>query len=65
MSIVLWVLGVLTALMIAFSRYSWVQADRASSDDFGSGAFAWLTVLASGVLCLVWLILAAIHWWPK
>lgn len=63
MIVALWIFGIVFALAALFA-VAIGSGLRGNSDDFGAG-FAFILWLAIAIVSgVIWLILAAFHWWP-
>lgn len=63
MTVALWMFGVIFLIALAFAVLIG-SGLRRSSDDFGAG-FAFVIWLVIAVVTgVIWLVLAAFHWWP-
>ena len=64
MNIALWLIGILALSMGTIAAVAWSSINR-GGDNFGAG-IVWLLVCGiAGIAAFVWIILAAVHWWPK
>lgn len=64
MNVSLWLFGIIAVVFGVGSAYAWPSVNR-GGDNFSIG-FMWMgAVGVAGIAAMIWLALAAIHWWPK